>query len=335
LSRVSYFQRFSQPENHATNNTLLVLRYFYQSSPFKVERVLSSLLETDFSIGLVFDQQIKGEASVPDALISQAPMKIYVETKRGGFLDGDQVRRHLQSICEKAGKGEEAILIGLTKEQIPESQRQELTRLASVQGVTFVAVTFSEVVEALRAQCAEFESELLSIVEDYEAYLGEEGLLEERNQWLVVFPCGMSLAENARFGIYYEPPSRRSKLNYRFIGAYKNKTVCYVGTVVAIAVASFEDGGYRFVEESGTLDENLRKRITSTIEQTPYYDLKSGPTRYYLVDSFVPTSARKVSPGGIMGMRYLDLQKLHPAYNPRKYYTSAELAEMLTTATWE
>ena len=43
LSRVSHFQRFSQPENHATNNTLLVLRYFYQSSPFKIQRV-SNLL---------------------------------------------------------------------------------------------------------------------------------------------------------------------------------------------------------------------------------------------------------------------------------------------------
>ena len=336
MSRVSHFQRFSQPENHATNNTLLVLKYFYQSSPFKIEGVLSSLLDTDFSIGLEFDQQIKGEASVPDALISQSPMKIYVETKRGGFLDGDQIRRHLRSIGEHTKeKGEDLILIGLTKEPIPESQRKELAGEAASQGVTFAAVTFSQIVEALRGQCAEFERELLSIVDDYEGYLGDEGLLEERNQWLVVFPCGTSLAENARFGIYYEPPSRRSKLNYRFIGAYKDKTIAYVGTVVAIAVASFEDGAYRFVEESGALDENLRKRIVDTIEQTPYYDLKAGPTRYYLVDRFASTSARKVSSGGIMGMRYLDLQKLNPAYNPRKNYTSAELAEMLKTATWE
>jgi hypothetical protein len=60
LSRVSHFQRFSQPENHATNNTLLLLRYFYQSSPFKIQSVLTSLLETDLSIGLAFEQQIRG-----------------------------------------------------------------------------------------------------------------------------------------------------------------------------------------------------------------------------------------------------------------------------------
>jgi hypothetical protein len=71
MSRVSHFQRFSQPENHATNNTLLVLRHFYQSSPFKIQRVLTSLLETDLSIGLAFEQQVRGDASVPDALIKQ------------------------------------------------------------------------------------------------------------------------------------------------------------------------------------------------------------------------------------------------------------------------
>jgi hypothetical protein len=31
-------QRFSQCENHATNNTLLILQHFYRTSPFKIQR---------------------------------------------------------------------------------------------------------------------------------------------------------------------------------------------------------------------------------------------------------------------------------------------------------
>ena len=54
MSKVSYFQRFSQRENHATNNTLLVLRYLYQVSPLKLEQVFSELLEIQLSIGLTF-----------------------------------------------------------------------------------------------------------------------------------------------------------------------------------------------------------------------------------------------------------------------------------------
>ena len=65
MSRVSYFQRFSQRENHATNNTLLVFRYFYQASPFKLKGVLDNLLDSDLSIGLVFEQQVKLGSSVP------------------------------------------------------------------------------------------------------------------------------------------------------------------------------------------------------------------------------------------------------------------------------
>lgn len=83
MSRVSYFQRFSQRENHATNNTLLIFRHFYQSSPYKLQRVLSALVDTELSVGLAFEQQVRGDQSVGNALIVQEPLRIFIETKRG------------------------------------------------------------------------------------------------------------------------------------------------------------------------------------------------------------------------------------------------------------
>jgi hypothetical protein len=103
----------------------------------------------------------------------------------------------------------------------------------------------------------------------------------------------------------------------------------------AIVVASLADGKLSCTVEAGRLTDNHQKRITTAIEETSYYDLKEGPSRFYLVDSFIPTDARKTSPGGIMGLRYLDLSNMVPAYNPQKYYTTAELAEALKQATWE
>jgi hypothetical protein len=312
MSRVSVFQRFSQPENHATNNTLLILRYFYQSSPFKIQRVLTSLLETDLSIGLAFEQQIRGDASVPDALITQEPLRIFVETKRGGVIDADQIRRHFKSIAHEQRPTARDILISLTKEQIADTVRKSLAAEAASQEIIFTAVTFSQVVEALRTQCADFERELHDIVDDYDSYLGEEGLLEERNQWLVVVPCGTSLAENVRFGLYFEPEGRPSKLNYRFIGLYNKKTVAYVGTIEAIAIPSFGGEEPSFVEETGRLRNKDRKRIVEAIKAASYYnDLKENPHRFYLVDHFVQTDARKTSPGGLPSLRYLDLSKTH------------------------
>jgi len=337
LSRISHFQRFSQRENHATNNTLLLLRYFYQSSPFKLQNVLTSLLETELSIGLTFQQQIKGDASIPDALITQEPMRIFIETKRGGALDSDQIHRHLKSIAQtsESSRSGNPILIGLTKEPIANAERQTLAAEAADQGITFAAVTFTQIVDALRTQCADFERELLSMVEDYEDYLAEEGLSEERNQWLVVFPCGTSIADNVRFGLYYEPPSRPCKRNYRFIGVYNMMAVAYVGTIEAIAVASYQNDKLCFTEEAGKLTDNHKQRITRAVEDTHYYDLKANPHRFYLVDSFVATNARKTSPRGIWGMRYLDLSKIVPNYDPRQDYTTKQLAEVLKVATWE
>ena len=336
MSRVSHFQRFSQPENHATNNTLLVLRHLYQVSPYKIQRVLNSLLVADLSIGLAFEQQIKGKSSVPDALITQPAMRIFIETKRGGAIDKDQIKRHFETITPEnttAGSGD--YLIALTKDPIAEDERKALAAEGATKHITFTAVTFSQIVEALRAQCAEFEPDLLAIVEDYESYLADQGLLESRNQWLVVFPCGTSITENAKFGLYYEPPSRPCKRNYRFIGVYNLKTVAYVGTVEAITVVSHAEGACVFTPEAGKLTDAHKDRIRETIAATPYDDLTDGDLRYYLVDKFVETNAKKVSSGGIMGLRYLDLSVIIPVYQTRKDYTSDELAEVLKAATWK
>jgi hypothetical protein len=338
MSRVSYFQRFSQQENHATNNTLLLLRYFYQSSPFKIQKALTSLLDTELSIGLTFEQQIKGGASVPDALIKQEPVRIFFETKRGGELDPNQIRRHFKSIAggqTGANRGEGTILIGLTKEPIANADREQLATDAASQGLTFAAVTFSQVVEALKEQCAPFDEELLSIVEDYESFLRDEKLLEGRNQWLMVFPCGRSITENERFNLYYEPASRPCKRNNRFIGIYNRKTIAYVGVVEAIVAVSHDLGVPSFTEEAGRLTDDRRKRIMSAIEETSYYDLKGSPMRFYLVDSFSPTSAKKTSAGGIQRMWWRDLSAMVPGYDPRKEYTSGELADALKGVKWE
>jgi hypothetical protein len=334
MSRVSHFQRFSLPENHATNNTLLLLRYFYQSSPFKIEGALTSLIDKTLSIGLSFQQQVRRDASIPDALILQEPMRIYVEAKRGGALDHDQVRRHLASIAQDMAR-QGNILIGITKEPISADDRKSLTDAAADQGVTFAAVTFSQIAEALRQQCAPHEGQLAAILDDYEDYLAGENLLEERDQRLVVFPCGTSIAENARFNLYYEPPSRPCKRNHRFIGVYNRKVVAYVGMIEAIAVVSFEGGEAEFSEETGQLTDDHKTRIKTAIDSTPYYDLKAAPHRYYLVDRFVSTDLRKISPGGIMGLRYLDLTEIIPSYDRRRTYSTDELAAALRDRTWK
>ena len=150
MTKVSYFQRFSQRENHATNNTLLVMRLFYQQSPRKLAAALSELVGEELEIGLVFEQQVRSAASTPDALISQQPLELFFETKRCGELDKKQIKRHIKSIKEADRPYSRRILIGLTRTPISEADRNELSEQASKASITFAGMTFSGIVLALR-----------------------------------------------------------------------------------------------------------------------------------------------------------------------------------------
>ncbi len=67
------------------------------------------------------------------------------------------------------------------------------------------------------------------------------------------------------------------------------------------------------------------------METTLYYDLKSVPQRVYLVDEFVPTTLKKVSPGGIMGLRYLNVSEIAGSeFYPRNDYTTQQFAALLS-----
>ncbi|MFO0159261.1 MAG: PD-(D/E)XK nuclease family protein [Alphaproteobacteria bacterium] len=331
---VSYFQRYSQAENHATNNTMQALRYLYQSSPFKIEQLLNDLLDTDVSIGLSFELQPKGKKSVPDALMSQKAIHVFIETKLGATIDEDQIKRHLETIFDRTEKDSRKFLIALTKEPISEPARKRASVAAHEKGVNFAAITFSRLLEGLEAQCASYERDLRAILDDYRSYLSEEGLLDERNRWLVAFPCGTSFEENIRFGIYYESASKASKAAYPLIGIYRQKAVSHVGRVEAVAIVGIENKKYSFDVESGNLTGDHKKRIQNTFEQTLYYDLESEPRRFYLVDKFVATDFRKVSPNGLQGFRYLDLAKQVQGYDSKRNYSSEELASAIKGSTW-
>lgn len=336
MSRVSYFQRFSQRENHATNNTLLVLRYLYQAAPFKLEQVLGGVLETTPTIGLTFDQQVKGLHSVPDAVISQKPLRMFIETKLGDGLWRDQIERHIASItANPAEQGGETYLIGLTKTPISESEKDSHAEYAKARGVQFRATTFTEIATLLRAACADYEPTLIAIVEDYRSFLENEGLLDDRGRWMAVFPCGTSYPDNERLGLYYEPPERPSKNSCRFIGIYTQKTISLIGEPTAILVCAFENGVVRVEErDRGQETPGMVARIKDAFEQIDYYDLKSATIRFYMVDRWSPTTLRKSTPGGIMGLRYIDLSRYLPSQDVSRL-PADQVAEGLREKTFE
>ena len=148
-------------------------------------------------------------------------------------------------------------------------------------------------------------------------------------------PCGQSLAENVKFSLYYEGSNRPLKRS-PFLGIYANKCVRFIGKVQAIGVCAFGPNGPELEIEQGKMPYDGLERIEQVAENTDYYNLKGEDLRFYLMEPLVPIDVPKTTPGGLMGMRYLDLRRLAgPQFDLRRDYDSEELAELIRGGTFE
>jgi hypothetical protein len=154
---------------------------------------------------------------------------------------------------------------------------------------------------------------------------------------LVAFPCGTSWKENAQHGVYYEPASRNLKWESAFLGLYHNKQISHVGRIVAAAVCSYEESVLTVENaELGTLDQAQEDRIVDVIGSATYYgNFAADPHRMYVVDRFEETDLRKVSAGGMLGHRYLDIIRLAPDVGNAWNMTTSSLATKLKGRTFE
>jgi hypothetical protein len=79
-------------------------------------------------------------------------------------------------------------------------------------------------------------------------------------------------------------------------------------SIAAVCASKGESGEFAFDEpEMGALDEVKQQAVRGAIEaaQDYYEGLENTDHRYYIVDKFSETDFCKVTPGGMMGHRYL------------------------------
>lgn len=332
MTRISYFQRYSKKENHVTNNTLLLLRYFYQASPEKFGTVLSELTNEDVSVGLVFEQQVRFHSSVPDALISQAPLDIYIETKHGGELDPTQIRRHLSSIGNNSNHPAQKVLFGLTSAPIDKTVSDELVLSARSNNIIFRPITFAEMLSSLRFVCEDHETVLRDVIADYENYLEKEGLLQV-GEILSAFPVGWTIHKNIKHKIYFEPCDRPSKASSDFIGLYRNKCIEWLASIST--VVSGVGGPENFsicTTETGELTNEEEERIRGAIADFP--NLADQEHRYYLFGDVCETEFKKGTRYGMRNRRDFNLSNWLD-YDNKRRYSLKEVAEGLRGEEWE
>ncbi|MBE7635242.1 hypothetical protein GUA87_00165 [Sneathiella sp. P13V-1] len=333
MTQVSFFQRYSQRENHVTNNTLLLLKYFYEYDTRKLQSTLTELLENELPIGLSFGQQVRQEGSVPDGLIMQRGFQILIEAKLDANLTSEQVVAHVKGA--KKQNDVDTVMLGLTSSPPSKGTIEKIEeQLKHTANTIFRAITYTDLIEALRNACDPHENRLLAIVDDYSSFLALEGLLFNPDDRLFAVPCGQSHKENKKYGVYYEPTTRPPQLDCGFLGIYHHKSIRALGKIQAVVEAEeTSDGLVLSILKSTNIDlEKLKTKVQQVINETSYYDLASTPHRYYFTESVEKTNFAKISKGGMRGKRTFSLSEFSGGKIPND---ARELSQILREKSFE
>lgn len=314
--RIHYFQRYHQKENVATANTMLLLSRLYQYSPDKFYRMLGALMELDeFEPSPVFTIQEKDELSVPDATISQEGFKVVVETKLGDTFNLNQLENHLAAFTDEVAN---KVLVTLAPRPMREAQREGFRETLARHNQTVrhpvrhVNTTFGKIIDACADVLDERDYEMRDVLDDFREFCEHDGLVNVSGagELMRMQLAGRTFEYNVSNSVYYCHAKTKLR-DFAYLGLYKDKAVCAVGRVIAVALGSYEDGRLRCELLSGQPPADWVEKIAASTEaEACAGNPREDPRRFYFVERFYPTDFRKVTPGAPMGGRVFDLKKV-------------------------
>lgn len=195
MTSISYFPRYTQKENFITNNTLHLLHRLYDDSRRRFQRFLGLLLEEKADapigkIGLQINQQVATTGSVLDGYLHQQAVRIAIETKRyATAFDTAQLLRHLGAF--EPGSSGYLILLSPDGVSLATPQFRVLQEKAAKRDVIIAAVTFEKIIDSFRQCLKDHDEAMHELIDDYEAFCSEEGLLSTDAATMFVPPSGL------------------------------------------------------------------------------------------------------------------------------------------------
>jgi hypothetical protein len=327
---ISLFSGYSQDENRTTNYCLLVLKMLYSQDPSLFEAALSKLVGDEpvaGEIGIHFNQQERRGTSVPDGVIRQNPVTIYIETKHFDWFYNSQLEEHLKSLAkENIGK---KILIALSNFEQKDTDRfQSIEKICSVtykDEIYFAAISFEDLLSALNELSP--PQSLRDIISDFQSYLDEQGLLPRWANRLDVVNCSRWTEEVTEGKVYICPAEGGSYSHQRckYFGMYSKKKVSKIAEIRAVVDVESESHAILKWQNCNDPSEKLLEEALQKLED---YRPGAGHVRVFLLDELYDTNFIKDSPGGMMGSKkYFDISEF-------KADTAKDLAEKLDGREW-
>lgn len=319
MSRVHYFQRYSQKENVVTNNTLLLFSRLYNHSPARFEDFLNALSgdsNMSFEVGMQFAQQQGNvnHTSIPDGVMSQKSCKVVIETKLYGNHGILQLLNHLDSF-----KGEDTQVLLLLDPRQPDKSlmaslidKVNMFNQENEQNIVCLATTFTDIIAHFDDILFEYDLELKDILEDYRDFCDSMSL-QPRDEFIMrAIVTGTTFADNMKFGVYYDPVDRGFAA-HEYLGLYCNKSIRGVGRVTKIIHAELDEssGELRPIKliKGSTLTEEECQRVIGIMrvaEEVHGWDVYTGH-QFFITDGFQPTFFNKTTKYPIQRSKFFDL----------------------------
>jgi len=336
MSSIHYFQRYSQKENVATNNTLLLLSRLYQHSPIKFEGFINSLLDdNDIGVGVQFNQQRKGKGSIPDGSIKQSSFKVVIETKLHKNFSVEQLVGHLDSFEKEEYKVLLSLSPKLPEDSLKHSIEEAVRKYNSEKNSStkYLPTTFQEIVMKFRSSIDEHDYELHEIINDFESYCIHDKLIKNDEARMRVLSCGWTLGENFQYNIYYAPVYRGYSA-HSYIGIYANKSVRGVGKISNIVTAELDSKNQlNIIESTKEPTEQQKQNIIEVIAEAKKnnnWDIGTGH-KFFCVEKFYETDYKKIAPYPLRGTKFFNLKE---RLNLNKLPKTEEIAEKLREIEW-
>lgn len=343
MSRIHYFQRYSQKENVVTNNTLLLLSRLYNHNTAQFEDFLNALSGDDnlsFEVGMQFAQQQgnKSKSSVPDGVMAQKSCKVIIETKLHNDYRKKQLLNHLDSFSNEDTQVLLMIDPRMPANSFMEPLIKDVTSFNVKEGkrITCLAVTFGDILEKFDSVLFDHDLELKDILEDYRSFCDSMNLLPRDELMMRAIVTGQSFAENMTHNVYYAPSDRGFR-SHAYLGLYKNKSVRGVGKITNIIDAEYDKSSKIFnvlnykKGRAITLDEQERViAIMESAEKGRGWNIYTDHS-FFIVDKFEKTNFEKSTKYPIQQSKYFDLGLI---LNSEKLPNDEDIAKSLQGKTW-
>lgn len=301
---VSWFSTYPEGENRTTNYCLLTLKLIYEANQEAFVEVLSGLFERDLSghFGVKFRQQEKKANGIPDGLIIQNPVQIFIETKHFDWFYSEQLERHLHDLADQ-GPGLKILLaLGNFEGDYHDrfSSVIEICNTVFKNQIIFKASTFEEFLAAITVP--NIPIGLDNAIHELRLYLDQSGLLPSWEKWLDVINCS-TLAQDVLDGSVYMCPAEGGAYSHdrcKYFGMYRDKKVEKIAIIRAVVDVESEDVAKLLWNNS---EEHKDKLLNEALAKLSNFRPGAFPTRVFLLGELFETEFIKETPYGLRGSK--------------------------------